>query len=160
MFRSVVTCAALFLAIGCSKSDTPPVKVTYVAKDDPKMSAAIDKARATAPTFIAALKAPKASQSGFSVKMGFKDGEQVEHMWLSPVRFDGTKFHGTVNNQPEKVTNVKLGQEVSIEPGQISDWMYIDNKKLVGGYTLRHLRDSMPANERAAFDKSIPFVIE
>jgi uncharacterized protein YegJ (DUF2314 family) len=81
-------------------------------------------------------------------------------MWLTSVTFDGRKFHGTVNNDPEMVSNVKIGDKVSVESSKISDWMFVENGKLVGGYTLRVLRDSLSASERADFDKSVPFTID
>ena len=159
--------AVMMLALcGCGKKpptgakDMRPDKVTYVADDDPRMNAAIEKDRATVDTFIAALKAPKASQSAFSIKMAFTEGVNTEHMWLTPVTYDGTNFQGTINNEAAKVKNVKMGQKVSAAPSKISDWMYIDNRKLVGGYTLRVLRDALTPAERTDFDRSVPFVIE
>jgi len=92
--------------------------------------------------------------------MAFTDGTNTEHMWLTDVSYDGDSFHGRVNNDPDKVTNVKNGQQASIARAQISDWMYIVNGKLVGGETLRVLRDGLSEAERAEFDKSIPFTIE
>jgi len=47
--------------------------MTYVAPDDPRMNAAMAKARDTVNTFISALKSPKAGQSDFAVKMAFTD---------------------------------------------------------------------------------------
>src|SRR5262249_45481080 len=129
----------------------------YVDKDDPKMNAAIAKARSTVNTFIAALSAPKPNQADFSVKMAFTDGEHTEHMWLGSVRYDGKVFRGVVNNDPELVNNVKVGQKASIEPSKVSDWMFVENGKLVGGYTIRVLRDTMSTKERAEFDRSVPF---
>src|SRR5438876_11111058 len=117
------------------------------------MKAAIEKARATLPDFNRALKDPKASQSGFSVKTPITDGKNTEHMWLNPVTFDGTKYHGTVNNLPEKVTGVTLGSKRSIEPNEVSDWMYLEKKKLIGGYTIRVVRDKLGAKERKEFDR-------
>ena len=38
--------------------------------------------------------------------------------------------------------------------------MYVDHGKLVGGYTLRVLRDGLSPAERAEFDRSIPFKID
>jgi uncharacterized protein YegJ (DUF2314 family) len=38
--------------------------------------------------------------------------------------------------------------------------MFVENRKLVGGHTLRVLRDAMPADERAEFDKSVPFQVD
>jgi uncharacterized protein YegJ (DUF2314 family) len=150
---------ALALTAGCSRQ-APVDRVTYVPDDDPKMAAAIEKARQTLPTFFAALNAPKATQKGFAVKVPFKDGDQEEHMWLSPVRYDGKKFHGTINNEPETVKTVKMGDAVSIEPAEISDWMFIDQGKLVGGHTIRALRDHMNAQERADFEKNFPFKLD
>jgi len=149
----------LVLVAGCGKKGSAD-KVTYVAENDPKMNAAIEKARTSVNTFAQALKAPKPGQSQFSVKMAFTDGKHTEHMWLTSVTFDGQKFHGTLNNDPEMVSNVKIGAKVSLESSKISDWMFVENGKLVGGYTLRVLRDSMSASERADFDKSVPFKVD
>jgi len=163
--RSCLFITVLALAIaGCgNKSDrdkNPADKVSYDAKDDPIMNAAMEKARASVKIFIAALNNQKLGQSGFSVKMAFSDGENTEHMWLSPVTFDGTAFTGTVNNDPEKVKTVKIGQKASVTPDKISDWMYIDNGKLVGGETMRAMRATMSPADRAVYDKSVPFTFD
>ncbi len=81
-------------------------------------------------------------------------------MWLNDVTYDGKKFHGVVNNDPNLVKNVKIGDKASVEPGKISDWMYIENGKLVGGYSVRVLRDGLSPAEKAEFDRSVPFKIE
>jgi uncharacterized protein YegJ (DUF2314 family) len=125
------------------------------------MAAAIDQARATVDTFIAALKSPKPGQSHFSIKMAFSDGsDNNEYMWLNPVSYDGKKFTGTVDNEPQTVKTVKLGQVVTVAPAEISDWMFLENGKLVGGQTMRVLRDTLTPSERADFDKNAPFIIE
>lgn len=161
----VVACACL----GCGSSErkvgetthrpgNPPI--TSVADDDPRMLAAIKKAQDTADEFISALKNAKRTQTMFSVKIPIKDGAHTEHMWVTPVTFQDGKFKGVMANEPDNVKKVKLGQSVEASKTEISDWMYVDGRKLVGGYTLRALRDILPTEERAEFDKSIPFVIE
>jgi uncharacterized protein YegJ (DUF2314 family) len=147
------------MVVSCGRKH-PEDKVTYVAGDDPKMNEAIEKARSSVQSFIIALKAAKPGQSAFSVKMAFTDGSNTEHIWLTPVSYDGKRFHGTINNEPETVKNVRFGQKASVEVSKISDWMYVEKRKLVGGYTLRVLRDGLPPNERAAFDKTVPFSFE
>ncbi len=124
------------------------------------MNAAIAKARSTFDTFVTALRAPKKSQSRFSVKIRISNGDGSEHFWLSDVRYDGSVISGKIDNEPETVSTVKLGQAVSARPAEISDWMYVDRGKLVGGYTLRALRDRLSPSDRAEFDRSLPFKIE
>lgn len=109
----------IIAASGCGKKH-PVDKVIYVPEDDPRMNAAMEKARSTAQTFIAALKSPKPGQSAFAVKIQVIDGKNVEYIWLNKVSFDGQGFQGTVNNEPEKVKNVKMGQKMSIELASIS----------------------------------------
>ncbi len=169
---SVARVGILVLALGClgcgnserqvgetvERSGQPPV--TYVSESDPKMSAAIKKAQDTVDEFIPALNSPKPTSSGFAVKMPVTDGKNTEHMWVSQVSFKDGKFNGVLGNEPDTVKTFKLGQPVEIAKNEISDWMYIDNSKLVGGYTLRVLRDSMPEKERAEFDRSVPFTVE
>lgn len=158
--RCISVVGILFLVlVGCEKKDSSD-KVTRVSGDDAKMNAAIAKSRATTNTFIAALKSPKPGQVAFSVKKPFVEGEHVEHMWLTDVTFDGSQFTGLIGNEPEVVKNVKIGQKATVSPSEISDWMFIENRKLVGGETLRVLRDGLSAAERADFDKSVPFTVE
>lgn len=145
--------------VGCGKKTEQP-NVTYVEGDDPGMEAAVEKARKSVAQFVAAHKSPKPGQTGFSIKKAFTDGKNTEHMWLMNVTYDGKAFHGVLNNDPEMLTNAKIGDKASVDAAQISDWMYIDNKKLVGGYTLRALRDKMKPDERSAMDKSLPFRVD
>jgi uncharacterized protein YegJ (DUF2314 family) len=144
----------IVMVTGCGKKH-PADKVIYVADDDPRMNAAMEKARSSVNTFITALRSPKSSQSGFSVKMAITDGKNTEHMWLSSVNYDGKSFHGAIDNEPDAVKTVKIGQQMSVEALKISDWMFVENGKLVGGYTIRVLRDTVPANERADFEARV-----
>jgi uncharacterized protein YegJ (DUF2314 family) len=131
--------------------------VVYLEDDDPKMAAAIKKARSTADKFIAALAAPKPGQVGFSVKLAITEGDHTEHMWITPVRYKDGKFYGQINNDPDQVKTVKIGDQVDVAKAKISDWMYLEKGKLIGGYTIRALRDSQSPAERAEFDRSVPF---
>ncbi len=155
---AILVLSVAFFA-GCSNKE-PAENFTEVPDNDPQMLAAIEKAKATVATFEVALRAPKPGQTGFSVKAPISDHGYTEHFWLLPVSFDGKEFHGQINNDPEKVKTVKLGQEITIAPSQISDWMYIENHKLVGGFTLRVLHDRMSPAERADFDEHVPFTID
>ena len=153
------------LFFGCDEGPTvverdgePPI--TFVEKGDPAMASAIEKARATVDQFTAALEDPQPGQGDFSIKYPVVDGEMVEHMWLVPVRFEDGRFIGNINNEPYDVTTVKLGDEVTVAPDEISDWMYVEDNKLVGGYTIRVFRDQLNDAERKALDADLGFTVD
>lgn len=145
---------------GCGSMITDNDPVTMVEADDAEMNAAIDQARGTVSEFIAALAAPKAGQSEFTVKVGVVDGAEVEHMWLANPTYVNGQFSGAISNDPEMVSNVKYGDLYTVAEQEISDWMFVENGVLKGGYTLRVLRNQLSPTERAQFDKSVGFRIE
>ncbi len=160
--RLAVVCLAgvlILLRYGCGNGKSPD-RVVHVSKDDPRMNAAIEKARASVDTFIAALKAPKPGQVGFNVKKKFEGGKQVEFIWLDQVTYDGTNFEGIIANDPEMVKNVKFGQKATVAPAEIADWMYIDHGKLVGGETVHVLLEGLSPAERDRFKKSVDFTVD
>jgi uncharacterized protein YegJ (DUF2314 family) len=119
---------------------------------DAEMHRAVKEARKTVGAFIAALKSPAKGQHDFEVKKPFvKDGE-VEHLWLSEVKFSGNRFHGLVDNHPRKIKGLKFGDRVSVNPDEISDWAFVDHGKLVGGYTIRALSLSLSPERRKSFE--------
>jgi uncharacterized protein YegJ (DUF2314 family) len=141
-----------------TRPDDPPV--TYVDDDDPQMNAAVQKSRDTVDQFIAALDDPGPAQTSFAVKMKISDGTHTEHMWVNSVRHENGRFFGTLGNDPDLVQGVKFQDPVDVAKEEISDWMYIDDNTLVGGYTLRVLRDRMTAAEREEFDRRVPFRVQ
>ena len=94
------------------------------------------------------------------MKVPVTDGKVTEHMWLSDVAFDGTRFSGRLSNRPNGVTGVKVGDTLTYETDRLSDWMYVADGKLVGGFTLRVLRDSVSPEARARLDQQMPFRFE
>ena len=116
------------------------------------MHRAVLAARRNVAVFIAALKNPAKGQHDFEVKKPFvKDGE-VEHIWLSQVQFRGNRFHGVVDNHPKKIKGLKFGDRVSVNPNEISDWAFVDNGKLIGGYTIRVLSENLSPQQRKNFE--------
>lgn len=134
--------------------------VTYVENDDPKMLEAREKARSSVAGFIEALNNPKPTQNKFSFKAQFSDGKHIEHMWLFHVRYEDGMLIGTVNNAPDLMTGIQLGDQKSVDPQQISDWMYVQDGKLVGGFSIRVIRERMSDSERQQLDGSVQFAIE
>jgi uncharacterized protein YegJ (DUF2314 family) len=134
--------------------------VISTSKDDPDMLAAVDRARRTVTQFTEHLARPRAGEEGFSIKIGIKQRNDLELIWLGNTTFDGVTFHGVIDEAPASVRNVKVGDRKDARADEIYDWMYIADGKLVGGETIRALRNKMRAKQRADFDKDLPFTID
>ena len=79
-----------------------------------------------------------------------------EHIWLADVQYTGGRFVGYVDNKPVNIKGLKLGDKESVNPDEISDWLYIDHGKLVGGYTVRVLYSELSPKEKQEFTRKEP----
>jgi uncharacterized protein YegJ (DUF2314 family) len=156
---------ALVASATAPAADEPVVRrsgqpdVYKVPADDARMNAAIARARSTVEDFIAAFTNAGARQRSFAVKVAVIDGTHVEHFWMDVESFSNGQFTGRLANEPLDVHNVRLGDRIVVDKERISDWMYVDRGRLVGGYTIRVLRARLGDAERQAFDASLPFEI-
>lgn len=128
-------------------------KVVGVSGEDAEMNAAIAKARAGLSTFWTAKEKPAENVDGFALKVRIADGGLIEHFWLVDVAKDGDGYHGTINNMPNLVKSVKLGQRFRFAEDQISDWMFMRNGKIVGNETMRPLLKQLSPDEAERFRK-------
>lgn len=128
--------------------------------DDSEMNSAMADARLDVKQFKEALAHRNPSRSHFSIKVGFQDQHGNEYIWLNDVRCQDGVFFGTVGNVPQTVTTVRFGLPVTVPQERIADWMYIEDRRLVGGYTMRVMRSRLSDQERAEFDANIGFIIE
>lgn len=137
-----------------SRSGEPDVY--YMPSESERMNWAIEKANLTLHYFEECLKKPKKGQSYFSIKVKIIDRENIEHIWLTQPEFDNEgNLFGVVGNDPVDVTTVKLNQRIGIDRKLVSDWMIIENGRLIGGYTIRAIRDAYTGRDLANFDKSL-----
>ncbi len=136
--------------------------VINVSADDQEMNAAIKKAQDSLDTFIASLQSPGPGQTGFSIKAQFPFGKAggYEHIWINDVSYDGTSFSGTIGNDPVYVKDLKYGEQVTIPVSEVSDWMLVEDGKLVGGYTLRVLLKRMSPAEREQTLEDAGFTVD
>jgi len=141
------------------RQDEPDM--VYVSSEDERMNWAIEKANLTLWYFEESLENPQSHQVYFSIKVKIIDGENGEHIWLTEPHFNAEgNLYGTVGNEPVDVTTVKLNQKIGIDRTLISDWMTLENGRLIGGYTIRAIRDGIPNEEKPAFDSSIGLYID
>jgi len=142
----------LLLAVGSAAYGAKPETLVEGGYDQAEMSAAIERARKEVDTFIAIMKS--AGATNFAVKVPIEDKGEVEHFWMTNVTYRDGRFTGKINNEPGIVTNVKLGQSVTVEKNKISDWLYMRDGKMHGNYTLHPLLATM-SEEEAAYYRSM-----
>lgn len=141
--------------------------VIPVQADDPQLEAAMKDAREHFPEFWRVISADYKRvipvYECALVKAYFFDSDAPnsgEHMWVQDVEYDGKMITGTLVDTPVHVQSVKSGQEVSFPLTRLSDWLYVEDGKAVGAFTVKVLRKRMSVKERNAHDNHYPFSFE
>ena len=135
--------------------------VVHIADNDERMNWAIEKARATIHYFQESLADPAPAQQYFSVKVLIDDGTNKEHIWLTTPSFDDEgNLYGEVGNKPVYVRSVAVNQRIGIDPQFITDWMIIESGRLIGGYTIRAIRDGLLPADWPEFDRQVGLYID
>lgn len=152
---------ALFLAIalgllaGCGNKEKVArrealIDLMHGNTADADISAAIAKARATLPQFLAALKSPASGQAQFLVRREFPSDKPGKRQILivNHITYDGKLLHGKLDdNTAHPGSGIPRDGKISFPPEEISDWMFNDNGKAAGGYMLRALKSKMTEEE-------------
>jgi uncharacterized protein YegJ (DUF2314 family) len=145
---------ALAVAPAAAQSITQKAErdeLAIVAKSDPAMAAAMQKARQTLPSFLDTAAAPKPGMEGFAVKVAVREGDNAEYFWITPFTSKDGQFSGAINNTPRSVHSVQRGQTITFSQAEIVDWMYIDSAKMKGNYTACALLKSASKREADEF---------
>jgi uncharacterized protein YegJ (DUF2314 family) len=106
-----------------------------VPEDDPEMTAATARAQAGLAAFLELARAPRPTVTQMAVKVAFHEGRNSEFFWISPFEEKDSHFVGVVNNTPEYVHSIELGQEITFEKRDIADWYYTENNRMYGNFT-------------------------
>ena len=141
-FKLLLFVIFVFLA-SCSNED----RTVNIAADDPEMLSAFAKANATLPKFWESFENPKNGESDFSLKVKIEDQNGVEYFWVININKKSGKVVGEINNDPEIIKSIKIGEIVEVPLENIVDWQYIQKEKIVGNFTLRPLLKYMSESE-------------
>lgn len=118
------------------------IPVLKASDEDPRLKAATEEARRTFPVFTKAFRSQDQGTSGFGVKFPFAVGERKEFMWVRVTQISDTTVTGHLANEPVLAKGLRLGDEVTQSVAEISDWMYLKDSEIVGGFTIRALTQS------------------
>ena len=135
---ALVLASTSFVACGQSVSERAQNdQVTYVNDDDPAMTRAFEKARATLDEFLALAKSPKEGTEGYALKVEVTEGDQTEYFWVGDFEAKGDRFSGVLNNEPETVKKYKFGERFTFTRAQVVDWTYMEPaaQRMHGNYT-------------------------
>lgn len=131
-----------------------------VPSGDGVIEAAIQEARASLDMFTKALSQPSPGQSDFSVKVPVREGETTHFLWSQQISFDGSNFSGVLGPEAAGIKGHSPGERVTIASKEIEDWMFVENEKLAGGFSLRAIRKRLSGEARKQFEKSLWFKFE
>lgn len=109
--------------------------VAAIDREDPEMAAAQEKARASLITFVEAVQKPEQDKR-YLLKVKLAEGDQVEHVWLEPVKWNDPGLSGILAVDPVAITKHKKGDVIAPMPEDVSDWIILsaDGSK-DGGFT-------------------------
>lgn len=135
-------------------------KPSGTTQDDEYMNAAIQEAIRTFPFFLQAMQQPDSSLTDFAVKMKFTNGGVNRDRWVSDLHMIGGQLFGVLKNDPLHAEGIESGDTLRVIRDDISDWMYIKNGKLQGGYTMKAKYNNMDEENKKKFREALPFEIE
>jgi uncharacterized protein YegJ (DUF2314 family) len=119
------------------QSAHPPV--VPVSGNDPRLKAAVAKARRRWPAFVHAFEERQPEQS-FSVKARIGDDDCFEFMWLTVTGLENGIIYGQLDNDPIELTSIRCGDRVRVRVKDLNDWLFTDGEEMHGGYTIEVLR--------------------
>jgi uncharacterized protein YegJ (DUF2314 family) len=131
-----------------------PAKPSSAAplKPGPKaMDAAIAKARGSIDEFWRQHTKTDPGVEHLALKVRVASGKAKELLWLIEIERKGAVLSGVINTDPVVLKGVKFGQRTAFKDGDIVDWTFMRNGKIVGNETLRALLDMMPAEDAAKY---------
>lgn len=109
----------------------PPL--VTVADEDPEMTAAIAQAQQSWPRFVELF---RAGGDVAIVKWAAREGDAVEHLWVTVTAIEQDQVTGIVENEPHAFRTIRLKQKVRFPRTEVSDWLWRRGERTEGGFTL------------------------
>ncbi len=120
------------------------VPIMEVPEGDADMAAAQAEARRRWPEFVGAFERRQAEQT-FAVKAPFREGENVEFMWVKVSSLENDTIYGVLDNDPMSLRKIRAGSRVTVPASDLNDWLWTDSAGMVGGFTIPTVMKSSKA---------------
>jgi len=151
------TCSLLFVVCDRSASDasrrsSPEIEVE---QSDKELERIADNARRALPTFFRNLARPEEGAGNFFVKYPLSDDDgNIEQVWLGNIHLNGGIYFGRLANTTKRMESRK-GASIIIDTDKVTDWMYIQDEKIIGGRSIKYLLEKIPETQRSEDQKKI-----
>ena len=92
-------------------------ELVFMGDEEPAMRRAFESARASLDDFLSKAKSPAVGTSSHTLKVGVREGKNVEYFWVGDFLQTDSGFVGTINNKPRMVKSVAFGQRYTFIRG-------------------------------------------
>jgi uncharacterized protein YegJ (DUF2314 family) len=150
----LIAAAVSLAAVACD--DAGDSGVVQVSETDEEMNDAIERARRDVDRFIATLASAPPGLDEPLLKAPLETSHGIEHVWLGSVTYSDGRFDGVLISEPVGSTSVRAGDTMTVPRDALTDWTFVEDGRLVGGYTVRVLFDRSTEEEKAAMREAMP----
>jgi uncharacterized protein YegJ (DUF2314 family) len=154
----IVLFAILLFSCGRTAHDVSrlPSPEIEIEQNDAEIERIADNARRAFPIFLRNLSRPEKGAGNFFIKypLTAADGG-MEQVWLSSIHFKNGLYYGILANTATRLDNMKKGGVITFEPDAITDWMYIQDGKIMGGRSIKYLLEKIPEEKRSADQRRV-----
>jgi len=139
----------------------PPSPAIEIGQNDKEIERIADNARRALPIFFRNLARPEKWANNFYVKYplssddGSVEPKVREQVWLGNIRFKNNSYYGTLANTAKSIDSRKKGDTIIINTDKITDWMYVQDGKIIGGQSIKYLLEKIPEDKRGVDQRKI-----
>ena len=141
----VVTTTTLLVA--ACKTKTEGGNVVQLGADDPGLVAAAAEAKRRWPEFVAAFNERRPGRKCAVKYAAPIKGGGDEQIWIMVTALGSGTISGTLGNAPVEDIGLRLGDAVTIQTGDIEDWLFTDGQSMTGGFSIATLRNAAGKRE-------------
>jgi uncharacterized protein YegJ (DUF2314 family) len=154
----VFLCAVLLFS--CEKPADPPEATVILADhDDAEIARIAEDARSTLYVFFRYLNRTGSGKNNCYVKYPFTvdddSGVNREQIWLTGIQFKNGRYFGILAGVPLHLGGKKKGDMVIFDMDAITDWMYIQSGKIIGGESIKYLLEKIPEDQRSDREREL-----
>ena len=132
--------ATTLLAPACKKIEGG--NVVQLGPDDPGLVAAAAEAKRRWPEFVASFNEHRPGRKCAVKYVAPIKGGGNEQIWIMVTALGSGTISGTLGNAPVEDIGLNLGDAVTIQTGDVKDWLVTDGQSMTGGFSIATLRNA------------------